>query len=215
MSEGKEELGAGLRQAVAGIAAEGRAVRERVAELVSGLGQRAGQAKDGLLEIARETAAGAREGLEKRAQEDKNRTLKEVLDGLGDGLERTAHSAQLAFEEAAGRGRAYAEEDLAKLRRDFEGLGDGLVGAVRTGLGTALEQAADTVEHVERTAAGLRPRIEEVLGAARRDPAGLAKGAVDASIGAGREAAGALFESMGRLLGKAGERMRGGGSQKG
>jgi hypothetical protein len=208
MSTERGQLGAGLRQAVAGIAAEGRAVRERVADAVADAGQRASEAKDTLLEVARDTAAGAREGLEKRAEADRNRTLREVLDGLGDGLGRTAHSAQLAFEEAAGRGRAYAEEDLAKLRRDFESLGNGLSGAVRNGLGAVLEQTADAAEHVERTAAGLRPSIEQVLSAARRDPGGLARGAVDASLGAGREAAGALFESMGRLLGRAGERLR-------
>jgi type VI protein secretion system component VasK len=171
-----------------------------VSAAVAEAASRADQATDGLVQVARDTAAGAREGLERRAAADRNQALREVLDGLTDGLGRTAHSAQLALEEAAGRGKAFAEEDLARVRRDFDGLREGFGQALRQGLGALRSEAAEAAQHAERTFAGLRPQLDRVLAAAKQDPAGLARGAVEAGAHATRQGAGAFFESLGRLL---------------
>ncbi len=210
--EKQEPLGAGLARAIEGIVAEGREVRKRVAAAVEGAVQQSAGAIDALVDVARATADGAAAGIERVRATERGQTLGEVLDGLGDGLGRAAHGASLAIEEAAARGKAFASEDVERMRGSFESLRAGLADAVREPLSRlsreTREGLGDLGAHASRTFEGARPGIEAALAALRRDPAGAARGAASASASAAREATGALFTSLARLLERGADRLR-------
>ncbi|MEM9167669.1 MAG: DUF6781 family protein [Planctomycetota bacterium] len=139
-------------------------------------------------------------------------TLRQVIDGVGEGLGRTAQATSLAVEEAASNGRAYAEHDLKGVAEDLSAIASMFGETVERGvsglMNQGVEQASALREHAERTIGGVKPAIEGALRAAAGDPAGLAGEAAKAATDATREAAGALFSAMGRLLSDAGDRVK-------
>lgn len=211
MEQRKESVGSALRRTIEAIAAEGRDVSRRVAVAVESAVKESAGAADALVDVARQTAAGAADGLERVRASERGKALSEVLDGLGEGLSRAGQGAKLAVEEAASRGKAFAQEDLSRLGSQFDGLRRGLADAIVAsfdrGSRELRESLGDLRMHASRTADAARPGIEDALAALRRDPAGTARGAAAAGAQAGREALGALFGALGRCLERTGDRL--------
>lgn len=192
------------------IVASGVDIRPRLSEVVS---QAAVQSQpSSLLELARAVLDGAREGLEKSVPKDPDDVLRQVIDALGDGLSRTALAAQLAVQEAAGSSRQFAQEDLARLRDDLKAvqslLGETVARALRSGKAMTTAQMHNAVTHAGRVSERLGPVFASVLAAVRQHPILLAREGFQAGLGAGQCAAGALFQSIGRMLQRAGDELR-------
>jgi len=185
-------------------------VRERVREAVEEEASAEPESRSfSLTELSQRTVDAAIEAIDRAAPKDPESTLRKVVDGLGDGLERSAQATRLAVEEAASEGRAYAQEDLRRVADDFRTLGEMFVGAVDHALRSASQRTGrqwDNVrDHVKRTYDGIRPSITDAARAAAEHPVGLAGESAGAAVKGAREVAGSLFNAVGGLLQRAGD----------
>ncbi len=211
MSETDAEAAHDFEKDVERIVEEGREIRERVAARVAEAVTRIGGAFASLAQIGAATVQGALEGA--RGAPERERILKDVVDGLGDGVSRAALAARLACDEALGRGRSFATDDLERLRRELGGAGHQVAEAVGRTVGAAGDEVAEQADalrgHTKRAFETVAPAIRAAVDAARDDPKGLARDASHASTQAARQAAGALFAAIGGFLGRTGDRLRG------
>jgi hypothetical protein len=131
-------------------------------------------------------------------------TLREVIDGLGDGLETTAQAVELAVAEAQGKAQHFAEEDLHAAAKDLRSIGELLVETAQKTAKTFAEEAGDQasllLEHAEHTAKRLRPTLESAARTAANDTTGIATQVAGATAAATRQGLGALFAELGARL---------------
>ena len=195
----------------AGIVTSGTDIRPRVAEIVA---QNAGpsQQSGGLLTLIRAVLDGALAGLTRSVPKDRDDVLRQVVDGLGDGLSRAALAGRLALEEAGGASRRFAGEDLARLRDDLTAVRDLFAETVERGVSAGktftIGQVANARTHAERVVQRLGPALAQVLDAVRQHPVAFAGESLQAGVSAGQCATGALFQALGRMLQRAGDQMR-------
>src|SRR5690606_17808419 len=83
-------------------------IRASVRDAVQSAAARTDRAAARLTDLTRRTLDTALQAIDRSAPDDPESVLRQVVDGLGDGLERAAQATRLAVEEAAGEGRAYA-----------------------------------------------------------------------------------------------------------
>lgn len=204
-----------VRQQVSNIAAEGKNVAERVREVVETAAESMGEAgKDGTQRLSSLVSAaidGASDAVSDAAPERAESTLRQVVDGLGEGLQRTANATRLAVEESARNGQAFANEDLKSIADDFRTLGEMFVETVETHSQRVMDQASEQVDslrsHAQHTMEGVRPSLESAADAALKDPIGLAGESAEAALNVARQTAGSLFGAVGKVLGEAGARI--------
>ena len=192
----------------------GDQIRTRVAEEVASVVREAKLDSDGLTGLAHAVIDAARAGIDQSVAGDKSAALREVAEGLGDGLGTAAEALRLTLQEAQGRGQRFAREDLESIAQDLQSLGGMFVStfadATARVWGTAAEEARSVRAHVERTYQRIRPSVESALAAAREQPLVVGKSALQAGLAAGTHAAGALFSELGERLGRLGQRLQGG-----
>jgi len=221
-AEGREpEGGAGserIRQQARELAEEAEAVRARVrALLVDGI--EAGKLT--AEEIERVTDAivtGALEGVEQKEEAERKRVFEDVVSGLSDGYRTALHATRLAVEEAAGKGRAYAREELEAVGRDLKTLDRVLVKSVKRVFGRGREEVAalghEVSTHLQRAAEDVRPSLTEAIRTLGERPAHFATGAASAGAdAAGRAASGVWGAALG-MLEAAAERVRQGAEKR-
>jgi len=186
------------------IVRRGRDVRQYTATSVAAATQRAHGVADGFVDISRATIAGAVRAVDAALPADRDGVLREVVEGIGDGLAITALAAELALHEGGGSVARYAREDLDRLAEAFRSVShrfvDGVVaGAVRVGGRTAGDVKA-LRDHALVTLQRVEPSFAAAIGAAGRDPLELGRQALGAGVAAAHGAAGALFTAVGRKL---------------
>ncbi|MGP1273157.1 MAG: DUF6781 family protein [Phycisphaerales bacterium] len=207
-----DEVRNAARQAVE----SGDDIRERIRVVVEdaarAMGDRSEAATSRLNEIASAAIAGAASALDRAAPDDASSALRQVIDGLGDGFQRTAQATKLAVEEAGSSGKAFAAEDLKGVATDLTTLGEMFIETIERGakgvLGEASGQATALRQHAERTLGGIRPSLEDAARAALANPAGLLGDTAGAAGNLARDAAGSLLSSVGKILGDAGNRVK-------
>jgi hypothetical protein len=138
--------------------------------------------------------------------------LSTVMNGVTDGLLKSAQAVRLTLEEATASGTRFAKEDLTKIAQDFRGV-SGILADIVTGAAHALgdhvkTQAQTVAEHAKQTLQNAWPPLEHAIHAAQHDPVKLGVETVQAGAGAARQAAGVLFGELGSYLLKAGEKLR-------
>jgi len=200
------------------IASEATEVRERVRDtFVKTVGERRVQLND-LADLADQMFQGAISGIEKSTPQDEENVLRQVVDGLSDGLSSAANATRLAFEEARSRGEAFAKEDVDRAIRDLRELEqqftETIWGAMKRAGRETGEQAKSLFEHTQRTASHMRPILDSAIEAARQHPVEFAGETAKASVKAGAHAAGMLLQSVSGLLQGAGDVLTGAGSEK-
>ena len=187
-------------------------VRAGTARLVEEASGQFYHAKDGLNGLVKAVAEGAISGADQALPDASVSALKQVVDGITDGLTKSAQAVQLTVEEATASGSRFANEDLKKIVEDFRVvttvLTDILTTAAEATGGHLKEQAKSLGEHAQTTLQNLRPGLESALHAAMDDPAKLGRETVQAGATAVRQAAGVLFSQLGKSLGQLGERLR-------
>jgi len=212
-----------IRDRVESIAKEGGNVAERVREVVEEAAKTAGDMGDKgrqkLTSVVMSSLDGATNAVKDAAPEDAESTLRQVIDGLGDGIQRAANATKLAVEESTSGGRAYAESDLKSVAEDFKTIGQLFVETVekhaKSGMGQAESQIGDLRSHAQTAIDTARPDIEAAIQAVTSDPVGLAGESAQAAANLAQETAGALFGAVGKILGGSGSGSNSGsGDQK-
>jgi hypothetical protein len=202
-----------LRERVRAAVEAGHNARERVAALVAAAAEDFLGRAEGLVALTHTVLDGAADAVKNAVPQDAENRLRQVVDGLGDGLSRAAVAAKLTLEEASGQGRRFARDELEKLQKDLRLLGEMFVETVRRGAAGAIAassaQASLLKEHAARTLESVRPSLRAALDAARGQLASLASDAASASLAASRQAAGGLFTMLGRSMQRAGEKLKG------
>ena len=213
MTETEDSPAARLRRKVEAIVEKGVAVREKVhgAFLEAARGALGGWRE--LQTLSTEALQGAVAAMEKATPKDPDNVLRQVIQGLGDGLATTAMATALAVKEAAGRGNPFAGEDLKQASKDLKESGKHFVACVSQVVGDAKGRVAgmlgDAREHAQRTFESIRPSLEGAVKAAADDPKGLAREAASAGAVASRQAAGSLLSAFGNFLNRAAEQVKG------
>lgn len=204
-----------VREKINQIAAEGENVAERVREVVESAAESLGEAGSGaqqrLTSLVSAAIDGASSAVSEAAPDHAESTLRQVIDGLGEGLQRTATATKLAVEESASSGKAYATEDLKSMADDFKTIGELFVETVekhsKNAVGEASEQLDGLKSHAQRTIEGVRPSLESAAETAMKDPIGMAGETAEAAVNMARQTAGSLFGAVGKMLGDAGDKL--------
>ena len=194
------------------IVTSGTDIRPRLAEVVA---QNAceSQQSGGLVALIRAVIDGAREGLDRAVPQDRDAVLRQVVDALGDGLSQAALAGQLALQEAAGSSRQFEKGDLASPARRPDRGSRPVHGDDRPGVGRPARRSRPHrspppggTPSASRSGSGRPSRRPSTPSGSTRSPSpGRASRPAPAR---GRCAAGALFQALGRMLQRAGDRMR-------
>lgn len=193
-----------LKQAAENLSRRGEDVRAGVSRLVSDAAGRLSTTKDGFVALVRAVSEGAAAGAAQALPEKSESVLRSVVDGLADGLGKSAHAIQLTLQESGASGTHFAKDDLNKIAHDFRTVGESfakIIGdAVQRLGGHASGQVHSLVDHAKQTLQAARPSLEAAVAEALKNPAQLSRESVQAGASAAREAAGVLFAEIGRRL---------------
>lgn len=206
-----ESLIAQLRQKAEDLVKRGTDLRVETARLVEEASGPFHAATGGLTSLVKAVTEGAIAGAKHNLPADPISVLSPVIDGITDGLAKSAQAVKFTLEESAASGTRFAHEDLAKIGQDFTGLGS-MISDIVTGAASALgdhakEQASTLAAHAKQTFAAALPPLEAALHSATHHPKQLGMETVQASTGAAKHAAGVLFSELGKVLQKAGEKL--------
>lgn len=193
-----------LKQAAEKIAQGGEDVRARISRLVSDAAGRLSKTKDGFTSLVRAVSEGAAAGAGSALPDKTESVLRSVVDGLGDGLGRSAHAIQLTLAESAASGVHFATDDLNKVAQDFRAVGEAFTDIISDAMHQlgdhATGQVRSFVEHAKQTFQSTRPSLEAALDESLKNPVQLGRESVQAGASAARQAAGVLFSELGRRL---------------
>ncbi len=194
------------------IVTSGADVRPRLAEVVTKNASQSQESGEGLIGLVRAVLDGARAGLARAVPKDRDDALRQVVDALGDGLSQTALASRLAVEEAVCASQQFSKEDMRRLREDLTAIRDMFTETVARAMASSQALTANQIaaarKHAERVAESIRPAVAEALGAIRQHPIESAREGLHAGIAAGQGAAASLFETLGRMLERAGHQIR-------
>ena len=192
------------------IIADGKDIRSKVADVVReavAIIHETGESLSGVTKSVMDGAAQAAAG--EIGKEGASSALREVIDGVGDGIASTTQAIDLAVAEARGKGEQFAHEDLSGLVRDLRSVGQLFVETTGRALSSTShhlkEQVSDLTAHAERTAERVRPGLESAASAAAHDIEGVVSESARAGISAVRQGTGALFTALGSLFQKTGD----------
>ena len=192
MSETENTPAVPIREEAEAIVAKGQDVRSRIARLVAQTAEKYHLDGEGLIGLARSILEGAASAVDRAVPQDPDSTLRQVVDGLGDGLSAAALACRLAFEEAQAQGKSFAAEDLAKMRGNLKTVGDLFVETVSTTFGKFQSLAAGHLgllrTHAEKARERVQPALESALAAAREHPLRLTSESAEAGITMSRQA---------------------------
>lgn len=202
------EVKQAVEEAVREAVESGHDVAARVRQIVVDLFQgrkgataTARSAVQGIVETATDIAS-------RSAPAKADSIVREVVDGIGNGLEVVAQTTQYAVKEAADRGQRFASEDLERVKNDLSGIRDILKDTVKyfadrvsTETGSAFKELKS---HAERTLAAATPIVTSSLEALAKHPVQTAGEAAGTAIRGGQLTAGALLSAVsGALAGAA------------
>ncbi|MFO0908597.1 MAG: DUF6781 family protein [Isosphaeraceae bacterium] len=194
------------------IVSEGREVRANIAKLVGDTAAAFQKSGEGLIALTRAVMAGAGDALEKgTASLPAEGPLRQVIDGLGDGLSNVALSARMAIDEARSKNQQFAAADLTQIRKDLGDLTTLYINTVSDALSRIGQQArtevTDLADHAEKVKERVTPNVQSAIDAAVHDPVGLGKESLQAGLAVTREATGSLFSVIGKFLQETGEKL--------
>jgi hypothetical protein len=200
-----------LKHEIEQIIKDGKDIRERVRKAVEASVNKTKAAPERLTNFAHSTVEAAVRTVDESTPKEPESVLRQVVDGLGDALQRTAQATRLAVQEAAGEGKAYASEDLKQVASDFKTLSEmfvDTVGSAAKGAARGAKSEAGTVrDHAARTFQAIKPSLQSAAETALKHPLGLAGESATAAVNVTRHTAGALFSSVGNLLKTAGDKL--------
>ena len=207
-----DELIAQLKTRTEALVKRGGDLRAETARLVEETSSKVYQAKDGLSDLVKAVAEGAVAGARETVPENTESALKHVVEGVTDGLTKSATAVRLTLEEAAASGSHFAQEDLRKVAEDFRTVTNIMADIITTAAsatGSHLKAQAQAFgEHAQTALQNVRPALESAVNAALEHPARLGSETLHAGSTAARQAAGVLFTELGACFDKVGSKLR-------
>ncbi|MFT4549241.1 MAG: ElaB/YqjD/DUF883 family membrane-anchored ribosome-binding protein [Verrucomicrobiales bacterium] len=199
-----------LIETIRKIVSDGDEIRHRVADAVREAGAAIGETGETLADISKSVIDEAVEAASSKLDENRSgEALREVIEGVGDGLHSTAQAVDLAMLEARGKGREFADEDLGSVAEDLRSIAGLFVEtterALRGAGGHLKEQVSGLVDHAEHTAKRVKPQLESAASTVSGDAVGIAKQTARAGVAGVREGVGALLAAVGGILKDSGE----------
>ena len=195
-----------FRAEIAAAVRAGRSIRAQVRNLTAAAVQAVVDTETGIAEVARAALQAAT--AEVSASRDPADPLRQVVEGVADGLVVAAQALQLTVREAASRARTFAQQDLDRMADEFGALATLFVDSVLLGIAAGGTQAEDVTQSIRDHAhTALRrawPAFAAAASTARRNPLELGASAVESAPGVARAAAGALSRELGDQLRKLG-----------
>ncbi|MCE9534251.1 MAG: hypothetical protein K8T89_24490 [Planctomycetes bacterium] len=218
MNSGTDNPQPFIQAKIEAIVAQGDEVRKKVSELVTGSADNLHFSKQGMIDLSRSVMEGATAALDKAVPKDPQHVLRQVIDGLGDGLSTAALATRLAMEEAKAQNKSFADEDLSKMTADLRTVGDLFVDTVsQTAKKFKSISAAELGAlrtHSEQTVKRLLPSINSTIAAIAERPLQFGKESFEAGISLSKQALGSLFGAVGRRMEEASKRLTGEESAK-
>jgi|GEM_PF-3533590 len=186
------------------IAAEAKDVRERTRVLVVDTLKNGAETVSRLPNAAGKVLDGAWRGVERVADEKQADVLREVIDGISEGLSQGANAVKYTLEEAKSRGQTYTEEEIKGTAQDLRALESMFVERieklVKSSAGTSADQARDLLGHARRAATDMMPEIKAAIETAEQQPLDLAREAASVAAGASRLATGSLLKGIAGVI---------------
>ena len=201
-----------LRQDVEQAVTEGADIRAKIRDAIEAAAERAKATSTRLTDLSAQTIDAAVGAIERSVPDEPESSLHQVVEGLGQGLERTAQATKLALEEAAASGKAYATDDLKDVAADLRSIAGMFVETIERAVGSAAKhtksQLGSAKAHAETTIGSIKPSLESAALAAAHNPVGLVGESASAATKLAREATGSLFGAVGNLLRNAGDKIK-------
>lgn len=202
-----------VNETVEKILSEGKQVRARIREMVTGSVKDQEFSAANLGNTAQKVMGAAYhrvgEMVESAVPRDSEGALRDVVYGIGDAFGSAARSAGKAFESASKHGRAFATEDVKRVTRELGKMGTTLVTSIKdagqSAVGHTAQVARGTVDHATQAAEEIKPTVEKALAAAAQHPIEIARDTAKAGVDVTRQMAGSLFSVLGDLMRKAAE----------
>lgn len=207
-----EDLIAKIRSEAESIVGEGGDIRGKVKRLVAQVAEQAQQSGQGLAGLAQSVMESAVDTVNKSLPENPNSTLRQVIDGLGDGLAQAALATKMAVSESVSNSKSFAEEDLQKVVSDVKTLKEMYLQTMTDALGKlknmTASQLSDLQSHAANAQKSVLPALQSAFEAAYAHPVELGKESVQSGFEFSKQSVGGLFAAMGKLLQDAGQKLQ-------
>lgn len=206
-----------IRTQAQSIIGEGGDVRENVKRLVAQAAEQAQQSGQGLAGLAQSIMESAVETVNKSLPDRPDSTLRQVIDGLGDGLSQAALATRMAVSESVASSKSFANEDLQKVIGDVKTLKEMYLQTMTDALGKirnlTASQLTDLQSHAANAQKTIMPALQSAFEAAYEHPVELGKESVQTGLEISKQSVGGLFAAVGKLLQDAGQKMQEAGEQ--
>ncbi len=164
--------------------------------------------------IAMRVFDGAWRGVEEVTDEKRADVLRDVIDGLSDGMSQGAHAVKLTIEEAKSRGESFTEDEIKSAAEDLRALESMFVERIevlaKSSATETSQQAGDLVSHARNALSSIQPDIASAITAVEQHPVGLVKETASVAVGVSRRAAGSLLQGIAGVLESFGDAVDGG-----
>lgn len=201
-----------IRAEAEAIINQGGPIRERISQLVARAAEQAQHSGQGLAGLAQSVMDATVSAVNQSVPSDPNSTLRQVIDGLGDGVSKAALATKLAVTESLNSSKSFANEDLQKVVGDVKTLKEMYLQTVTDALGKLKDltgtQLSDLQKHAVTAQQTVMPALQSAFEAAYNHPVELSKQSVQAGLELSKHSVGGLFSAVGRLLQDAGQRIQ-------
>lgn len=186
------------------VTSSGVAVRNRVRELSVGAFRDRKLSLNDLPKLVHEILEGAVEGVDKSIPESSHNVLREVFDGLSEGVEAIVSAGSAAVTEVRERGRTIAGKNASDAAGRIRTANDEFLGAVTSFAGKASKQVREELHSLVARAERTRPKVADSARKAAKAADGrlmeLSEETARAGVRIVRRAAGALAMGVGGFL---------------
>ena len=191
------------------IVRRGANIAKEVSRLTVSAAARFQGTADGMVGLVRTVAEGAARAADESLPEKDDSKLRQVVDGLADGLRTTAEAIDLTVRESGAEGLRFAREDVRHTQDDLVSLLGMFASTVADfAYATTVEAAAGAAtirDHAAHTLERTRPSFEKAARTLVGEAGQVGGEAAAAGSAAARAAAGLFFREVGARLSRLGE----------
>lgn len=201
-----------IREEAAKIINQGGPIRERISQLVASAAEQAQQSGQGLMGLAQTVMDTTVSAVNQSLPSDANSTLRQVIDGLSDGVSKAALATKMAVNESMSSSKSFANEDLQKVVGDVKTLKEMYLQTMTDALGKLKDltgsQLTDLQKHAVSAQQTVLPALQSAFEAAYHHPVELGKESVQTGLELSKHSVGGLFSAIGRLLQETGQKLQ-------
>lgn len=204
MNQQTKSMKQDLEERIRTIVSHSENIRQDVSDMISGMTDKFQLSVDEIVQMSNTTVEQASELIKDKHPGQADRKLKEVIDGVGDGIAVILQAAELALKEAEAGGKQFAREDLKRFSQDLQAIGSLIAdtfGDFLNRLGDASTTQIKQIQtHLQRTLQRLQPTVESVIQRIQRYPLQIGSEAIETGISATKQTVETLFSSLGRFI---------------